>query len=282
MPLTILSLLELDREGGPNRSASLPADRAEAASDAIAIIGMGCRLPGGIVDPRSYWAFLRDGGDAIGPVPASRWDAARVSAQGAPGEIQARFGGFVDGVEYFDPVFFGISPREAEHLDPQQRLVLEVAWECLEHAGIPPSRLDGSETGVFVGISLNDYFQRLNRDPSRIDPYVGTGNALSMAANRLSFCLGLTGPSVAVDTACSSSLVAIHQACRSLHDGECDLAFAGGVNLLLDPTVSIKPFACADAVPGRPLQGVLGRGRRHRPFRRLCHRPPQAAGRRAA
>lgn len=236
----LLSLLDLGEEVASPASVVPPSVRDSDASDAIAVIGMGCRLPGGIADPRAYWAFLRAGGDAIGQVPASRWDADQVCALGEPGEIQARLGGFVEDAEYFDPVFFGISPREAEHLDPQQRLILEVAWESLENAGIPPGLLEGSETGVFIGISLNDYLQRLNRDPGQIDPYVGTGNALSMAANRLSYCLGLEGPSVAVDTACSSSLVAIHQACRSLRDGECDLAFGGGVNLLLDPTVSIN------------------------------------------
>lgn len=236
----LMSSLELGGEVAVPASAASPSAHGSHVSDAIAIVGMGCRLPGGIADPSAYWAFLRAGGDAIGQVPASRWDADRVCALGKPGEIQARLGGFVEGVEYFDPVFFGISPREAEHLDPQQRLILEVAWESLENAGIPPSQLEGSEAGVFIGISLNDYLQRLNRDPAQIDPYVGTGNALSMAANRLSYCLGLEGPSVAVDTACSSSLVAIHQACRSLRDGECDLAFGGGVNLLLDPTISIN------------------------------------------
>lgn len=236
----LLALLELGEAVAAPALVASSSMRKSDVSDAIAIIGMGCRLPGGIADPHAYWAFLREGGDAIGQVPASRWDADRVCALGKPGEIQARLGGFVEDAEFFDPIFFGISPREAEHLDPQQRLILEVAWESLENAGLPPSSLEGSETGVFIGISLNDYLQRLNRDPAQIDPYVGTGNALSMAANRLSYCLGLEGPSVAVDTACSSSLVAIHQACRSLRDRECDLAFGGGVNLLLDPTVSIN------------------------------------------
>ncbi|WPZ32678.1 SDR family NAD(P)-dependent oxidoreductase [Thalassobaculum sp. OXR-137] len=213
-----------------------------APSDGIAIVAMGCRLPGGVTDPRGFWEMLRDGVDAITEIPASRWDNTRFYSPDPelPGTIQTRHGGFVDGIELFDPVFFGISPREARHLDPQQRLLLEVCWRALEQGGIPPSSLAGSQTGVFIGISTNDYLHRLTRDPEAIDAYLGTGNALSVAANRLSFFLGLEGPSLAIDTACSSSLVAIHQACQSLRNGECDMAVAGGVNLLLDPTVTLN------------------------------------------
>ncbi|MEQ9047572.1 MAG: SDR family NAD(P)-dependent oxidoreductase [Sneathiellaceae bacterium] len=238
-------LLELIGPVAADRSAPAPPQEpvnAAGTPEGIAIVGMGCRIPGGVTGPDGFWALLRDEVDAITEIPASRWDAGRYydADPDRPGTIQARHGGFVDGVEFFDPIFFGISPREARHLDPQQRLLLEVGWETLEQAGIPPGSLEGSQTGVFIGISTNDYLQRLNRDPDGIDAYLGTGNALSVAANRLSYFLGLEGPSLAIDTACSSSLVAIHQACQSLRSGECDLAFAGGVNLLLDPTVSIN------------------------------------------
>jgi acyl transferase domain-containing protein/acyl-CoA synthetase (AMP-forming)/AMP-acid ligase II/acyl carrier protein len=242
-------------EMGSNDEASKPRDQTltapvsvpedngtQSVPDSIAIIGMGCRTPGGVRGPQAFWTLLRDGIDAITDVPGNRWDAERYYHEDSeqPGTIQSRYGGFIDDVDLFDPVFFGISPREARHLDPQQRLLLEVCWETLELAGVPPSSLEGSETGVFIGISTNDYLQRINRHPELIDAYLGTGNALSVAANRLSFQLGLEGPSLAIDTACSSSLVAIHQACQSLRSGESELAFAGGVNLLLDPTVSIN------------------------------------------
>lgn len=226
---------------GETAPATLQAD-ATAACDGIAIIAMGCRLPGGVRDPAGFWRLLRDGTDAISEIPIRSWDNDRFYSADpeTPGTIQTRHGGFVDDIDLFDPMFFGISPREARHLDPQQRLLLEVCWETLEHGGIPPSSLHGSQTGVFIGISTNDYLHRLTGDPAAIDAYLGTGNALSVAANRLSFFLGLEGPSLAIDTACSSSLVAIHQACQSLRGGECDLAIGGGVNLLLDPTVTLN------------------------------------------
>lgn len=212
------------------------------SEESIAIISLGCRIPGGVQNPDAFWALLKNGVDAISEIPGNRWDIDRFydADPETPGTIQTRYGGFIDGIEQFDPGFFGISPREAQHLDPQQRLLLEVAWELLERAGIPPSSLEGSQTGVFIGISTNDYLQRLSNIPESIDAYLGTGNALSVAANRLSFFLGLEGPSLAIDTACSSSLVAIHQACQSLRGGETDLVISGGVNLLLDPTVSIN------------------------------------------
>lgn len=211
-------------------------------ADDIAVIGMGCRMPGGVSSPEGFWTLLHDGVDAISEVPADRWDVDTYydADPDHPGTIVTRYGGFVGDVEQFDAMFFGISPREARHLDPQQRLLLEVCWETLERAGLPPSRLQGTQTGVFIGISTNDYLQRLNRRPEKIDAYLGTGNALSLAANRLSYFLGLEGPSLAIDTACSSSLVAIHQACQSLRDDESEMAISGGVNLLLDPTVSIN------------------------------------------
>jgi acyl transferase domain-containing protein/acyl-CoA synthetase (AMP-forming)/AMP-acid ligase II/acyl carrier protein len=215
---------------------------ARTEEDAIAIIGLGCRMPGRGDGPDAFWRLLRDGIDAITEVPPDRWDIDRLyhPDPAHPGTIVTRNGGFVEAVHWFDAAFFGIAPREARHLDPQQRLLLEVCWETLEYAGIPASSLAGSQTGVFIGISTNDYVYRLAREPEKIDGYLGTGNALSLAANRLSYVFGLEGPSLAIDTACSSSLVAIHQACLSLRGGECDLAIGGGVNLMLDPAISIN------------------------------------------
>jgi acyl transferase domain-containing protein/acyl-CoA synthetase (AMP-forming)/AMP-acid ligase II len=225
-------------------SPQLGADQAKPAASTgqIAVVSMACRMPGHVDSPEALWQLLRDGGDAIVEVPSNRWDAAAHYHPDPdhPGTITTRYGGFVDAVYEFDAQFFGISPTEARHLDPQQRLLLEVCWETLERAGIAPARLAGTPTGVFIGISTNDYVQRLNRRAESVDAYVASGNALSLAANRLSYVFGFEGPSIAVDTACSSSLVAIHQACQSLRAGESDAAIAGGVNLLLDPTVSIN------------------------------------------
>ena len=214
-----------------------------ARIEPIAIIGMGCRFPGGANCPAAYWHLLRDGGDAICRVPADRWDADQFydPERTRSGKINTRNSGFLDvDVYQFDPQFFGISPREAQQLDPQQRLLLEVAWEALEHANIVPEQLFGGSTGVFTGISSFDYAVRQlgMQEPSEIGAYVGTGALLSPAAGRLSYVLGLTGPSTVVDTACSSSLVALHLACQSLRNQEADLALAGGVNLMLDPELT--------------------------------------------
>jgi acyl-CoA synthetase (AMP-forming)/AMP-acid ligase II len=222
--------------GGAARPAAAPAEP-------IAVIGIGCRLPGGVDGPEAFWRVLRDGVDAVTEVPPDRWDALAWYSPdpGAPGKATTRWGAFLTDVRGFDAGFFGITPREAEEMDPQQRLLLEVAWEALEHAGQAPDRLAGSRGGVFVGISTNDYARlgaTLDR-PERIGAYWATGNALSIAANRLSYLLGLRGPSLAVDTACSSSLVAVHLAVQSLRRGECGLALAGGVNVILSPEAAI-------------------------------------------
>ncbi len=214
-----------------------------AGRQPIALIGMGCRFPGEAEDPEKLWRLLRDGGDAIVETPPERWDkeAYYDPDPATPGKTYSRHGGFLRRVDGFDPHFFGISPREAASLDPQQRLLLEVAWEALEDAGQAPDRLYGSGAGVFVGISSFEFASVMIRslDPKDIDPYFGTGSALSAAPGRLSFIFGLTGPCMAVDTACSSSLVALHLACQSLRRGECDLALAGGVNLMMAPEVNI-------------------------------------------
>lgn len=205
----------------------------------IAIVGLSCRFPGAR-NPEEFWNLLKKGTDAISEIPADRWDVdALHSESAAPGKVTSRWGGFLADVDLFDPAFFGISPREAARMDPQQRLLLEVSWEALENAFIPPQTLAGTRTGVFVGISSYDYSRLQFDDPERIDAYAGTGNAHSIAANRLSYFYDLRGPSMAVDTACSSSLVAAHLACQSLRSGESDLALAGGVNLILTPELTI-------------------------------------------
>jgi acyl transferase domain-containing protein/acyl carrier protein len=203
----------------------------------IAIVGIGCRFPGGSTGPAGFWRLLRDGVDAIGEVPPDRWSRRRFydPEPGRPGKITLRHGGFIDGVDRFDAAFFGISPREATRMDPQQRLLLEVAWEALEDAGQPAEAL-AAPTAVYVGLSSYDYMlmqSGFNRHD--VDTYTNTGSALSIAANRISYCLNLKGPSAAVDTACSSALVAVHLACQSLRRGESRVALAGGVNLLLSP-----------------------------------------------
>ena len=228
-------------QGSDSPSPVLEREAKGSPGEPIAVIGMGCRFPGGAADPESFWQLLHDGVDAIVPVPPDRWDADPwcASESGGQGESGTGRGGFMEEVERFDAAFFGISPREAEEMDPQQRLLLEVAWEALENAGQPAAALAGTPTGVFIGISTNDYHYLQPRRLDVLNAYSGTGNAFSVAANRLSYFLNLRGPSLAVDTACSSSLVAVHLALQSLHAGECDLALAGGVNLILSPQLSV-------------------------------------------
>ncbi len=213
----------------------------KAQNEPIAIIGMGCRFPGGADNPALFWQLLHNGVDATTDFPAERWDIEHYydADPDKPGKIYTRRGAFLQNIEQFSPDFFRISPREAESLDPQQRLLLEVCWEALENAGQVPQQ--GSQTGVFVGIGQNDYAQlKLYANaPEQIDTYDGTGNGFCFASGRLSYVLGLQGPSMIVDTACSASLVAIHLACQSLRTGDSDLALAGGVQLILSPEVSI-------------------------------------------
>jgi len=214
----------------PSQENSTP----QLLDEPVAVIGLGCRFPGAAT-PEEFWRLLVQGGDAIREFPSTR---SRDVAM-APEKMSAsRWGGFLEQVDRFDPLFFGIAPREAISMDPQQRLLIEVAWETLEHAGQAPEKLVGSQTGVFIGISGSDY-ARLQASPSEeVDLYTVTGNALSVAVNRLSYVFDWHGPSIAVDTACSSSLVAIHLACQSLRAGETRLALAGGVNLILMPDVT--------------------------------------------
>ncbi|HVY83308.1 MAG TPA: type I polyketide synthase, partial [Steroidobacteraceae bacterium] len=211
------------------------------ATPPIAIVGMSCRFPGDASSPEAYWRLLVAGIDAIRETPADRWDVDALYDPNpdAPGKIATRWGGFLADVTGFDADFFGITPREAMNMDPQQRLVLEVAWEALERAGYAPDGLERTRTGVFLGLCNTDYFQVNGNDPNSITAYLASGAAASVASGRLSYLLGLQGPSISVDTACSSSLIAIHLACQSLRAGECTMAVAGGVNVILRPEVSM-------------------------------------------
>ncbi|MEU7454347.1 type I polyketide synthase [Streptosporangium roseum] len=222
-------------------AAAPAAGRTADPDEPIAVIGVGCRLPGSVHGPEDFWRLLMAGGDAVGQVPEGRWAA---FDDGSPRTAEAlaattRHGGFLDDVAGFDADFFGIVPGEAETMDPQQRLLLETAWEALEHSGAAPRSLRGSRTGVFVGISGNEYAHLTTADPAKVDAWTATGAAFSIAANRLSYLLDLRGPSLSVDTACSSSLVATDLAVRSLRSGDSDLALAAGVNLLLSPVITM-------------------------------------------
>lgn len=209
--------------------------------DPIAIVGIGCRFPGGVTDVESFWRLVIEGQDAIGEIPADRVDIRRYfdPRPSTPGRMTVSKGGFLDHIDEFDAEFFGISPREAELLDPQQRLLLETAWEALEDAGADINKLDGSRTGVFIGQWTSDFEARVFADPDTLDFYTAQGSGRYASSGRISYVFGLRGPSLTLDTACSSSLVAIHLAARSLRDGESELALAGGVNVILQPHISI-------------------------------------------
>ena len=215
---------------------------ARRVHEPIAVIGMGCRFPGGADDPAAFWQLLRQGGDGIVEVPPDRWDidALYDPDPDMPARMSMRQCGFVRDIGGFDAAFFGIAPREALSMDPQQRLLLEVVWEALEHAGIAAESLAGSASGVFVGICNSDHLTRmLSRGADRIDAYLASGNALSVASGRIAYCLGLQGPALSIDTSCSSSLVALHLACSSMRSGESRLAIAAGVNVICSPEPAI-------------------------------------------
>ncbi|WP_304528371.1 type I polyketide synthase, partial [Mycobacterium sp. E2733] len=216
-----------------------PAD--SPAAEPVAVVGIGCRFPGNVTGPESFWDLLEGGVDAITEVPADRWDvdAFYDPDPAAPGRMTTRWGGFIANAAEFDADFFGITPREAQAMDPQQRVLLEVSWEALEHAGIRPDSLGGTRTGVMIGLSTWDYALVNIERRAEIDAYLSTGVPHSTAVGRLSYLLGLRGPAVALDTACSSSLVAVHLACQSLRLGESDLALAGGTQVNLSPFTSI-------------------------------------------
>ena len=201
---------------------------------------MACRLPGGIDSPEQLWEALLRGDDLVTEIPPDRWDADEYydPEPGVPGRSVSKWGAFLDDVAGFDSEFFGINEREATAIDPQHRLLLETSWEAMEHAGLTPETLADSRTGVFVGLTHDDY-QLVAADAHALEgPYGFLGNSFSMASGRIAYAMGLHGPAMTVDTACSSGLVAVHLACRSLHDGESDLALAGGASVTLDPRKS--------------------------------------------
>lgn len=225
-----------------------------SGSEPVAIIGIGCRLPGGVSGPGELWDLLEQGVDAITPTPEDRWDVDRFYSPKPqqPGRISARHGGYLDEVDTFDAAFFGISGRIAEQMDPQQRQLLEVTWETFEDAGIVPGACAGTRTGVFIGACSQDY-GALQSAPSEVEglgPHSATGTFMSIVSNRLSYTFDLRGPSMTIDTACSSSLVAVHLAVESLRRGESELALAGGVNLMLTPQFGIALSQAAMLSPG--------------------------------
>lgn len=224
-------------DGAPATAADSSPTMSTTAVTPVAIIGMACRLPGGIDSPELLWEALLRGDDLVTEVPPDRWDVDEHydPEPGVPGRSVSKWGAFLDDVAGFDADFFGISEAEATAIDPQHRLLLETSWEAVEHAGIHPAKLAGSRTGVYVALGHNDY-QLLAADAHALEgPYGFLGNGYCMASGRISYALGLHGPALTVDTACSAGLVTVHMACRSLHDGECDLALAGGSAVALDP-----------------------------------------------
>ncbi|HXC24936.1 MAG TPA: beta-ketoacyl synthase N-terminal-like domain-containing protein, partial [Gemmatimonadaceae bacterium] len=219
-------------------------DAAERArSEPIAVIGLSCRFPGG-PNPDAFWQALDAGRDLVSEIPGDRWNIEDYydPDPDVPGKMSTRWGGFLDRIDEFDPEFFGISPREAAAMDPQQRLLLEVAWEALENAGQGPDQLVHCRTGVFIGMTGDEYAERIRDfgDLSQFDAYFASGIARSVAGGRISYTLGVQGPNLTIDTACSSSLVAVHTACANLRAGECRMALAGGANVILSPKITIS------------------------------------------
>ena len=220
---------EAGKSGASGRTAAGPAEAGRGGRGPVAIVGVGCRLPGAS-GPSEFWRLLSAGIDAISEVPADRWDV--LAPHVPPGRVSPRWGGFLSEVDGFDAACFGVAAREAARMDPQQRIALEVTREALHDAGIPAGELAGSRTSVFLGAATYDHGTAVMSTQEGLEPYDGTGSALSIIANRVSYCLDLRGPSLVIDTACSSSLVAIHLAAQSLRQGEVEVAIAGGVNVI--------------------------------------------------
>ncbi|MDX3692638.1 SDR family NAD(P)-dependent oxidoreductase [Streptomyces europaeiscabiei] len=245
--LLLADLAPAERADDPMSASTTPhsSESAALADDPIAIVGMGCRFPGGVETPEQFWDLLLQGEDAIGDFPADRgWDNLTALAAsdntGPDTPTYTRRGGFLSGVGGFDAEFFGVSPREALAMDPQQRLLLEVCWEAVERAGVDPRSLRGSRVGVFAGTNGQDYPALLSVSEGDFGGYVGTGNAASVVSGRVSYVLGLEGPAVTVDTACSSSLVALHLAAQSLRSGECPMALVAGVTVMSTPAAFVE------------------------------------------
>src|SRR5580658_4520818 len=218
-------------------------DLSRAQNEPVAIVGVGLRFPGGASDAASYWKILADRVNTVTEIPASRWNIEDYYDPDpeARGKMYTRHGSFLEDAAGFDAHMFGVSPREAVELDPQHRIALEVAWEALENSGCSPSQASRSKAGVFLALSNSAYLRLVFNDRiDELDAYSSTGNNFSVAAGRISYTLGLDGPSIVVDTACSGSLVAVHLACQSLRARECNLALAGGVNLILSPEINVN------------------------------------------